>query len=279
MKLLGTWLLLAGQTTCVQAQDTTSDLPGNRHTTHAVLFGGGHTNWYDTYLSPSTYTGPHLSFLRESFRKTHWLDGRITTQSILDGYFAYTSNPAETADEMGGMLNYAVGWQYGWTPVSRLRLMAGGNLHAAIGAIYNMRNSNNPVQAMADLRLEASFIAVYPFHICHIPLAVRYQAAIPLIGGMFSPHYGQSYYEMSQGNYDHNVCFTHPGNTPSMRHLLTLDFPVGGFTFRAGYLCDIRQSRVNGLRAHTWNHSFMIGYVKHFSFIKRKDAQHRSFIL
>ena len=157
--------------------------------------------------------------------------------------------------------------------------MAGGEVHAGLGAIYNNRNSNNPVQAKADIDIDASLMAVYPFHIRKVPFTARYQTSLPLIGAMFSPRYGQSYYEMSLGNYDHNVCFTYPGNAPSMRHFLTLDFPIAGFTFRAGYLCDIRQSRVNGLRSHIWNHTFMIGYVKHFSFVKRKEPQHRPFIL
>ena len=160
-----------------------------------------------------------------------------------------------------------------------MRLIAGGEVHAGLGAIYNNRNSNNPVQAKADIDIDASLMAVYPFHIRKVPFTARYQTSLPLIGAMFSPRYGQSYYEMSLGNYDRNVCFTYPGNAPSMRHFLTLDFPIAGFTFRAGYLCDIRQSRVNGLRSHIWNHSFMIGYVKHFSFVKRKEPQHRPFIL
>ena len=188
-------------------------------------------------------------------------------------------NPAGNADEMGGKLNYAHGWHYNWTVGHGLRLMAGAEVHTGIGAIYNNRNSNNPVQAKAELDLGATVMAIYLFRIRKTPFTARYQASLPLLGGMFSPQYGQSYYEMSLGNYDHNVCFTHPGNAPSMRHFLTLDFPVAGLTFRAGYLCDIRQSRVNGLQSHIWNHSFMIGYVKHFSFVKRKEPQHRPFIL
>ncbi|MFQ7266702.1 MAG: DUF3316 domain-containing protein [Paraprevotella clara] len=77
-------------------------LPENRYTTHATLFGAGRTSLYETYLSPSTYTGPHLNILHETLRKTHWLDGRITTQSILDGFFCYTSNRAGNSDELGG---------------------------------------------------------------------------------------------------------------------------------------------------------------------------------
>lgn len=46
-------------------------LPDSRHTTHATLFGIGRSSIYETYLSPSTYTGPHLSFLHETLRKTH----------------------------------------------------------------------------------------------------------------------------------------------------------------------------------------------------------------
>ena len=253
-------------------------LPENRFTTHATLFGAGRSSLYETYLSPVTYTGPHVAFLHETLRKTHWLEGRVTTQSVVDGFFSYASNRSGNSNEMAGKRNYAIGWHYNWL-LGDLRLMAGGEVHAGLGAIYNTRNSNNPVQAKAELDLGASLMAIYPFYIRKVPFTVRYQATVPLVGGMFSPRYGQSYYEMSLGNYDRNVCFTHPANAPSMRHFLTLDFPIAGFTFRAGYLCDIRQSRVNGLRSHIWNHSFMIGYVKHFGFVKRKESQHRPFVL
>lgn len=254
-------------------------LPDNRHTTHATLFGAGRSNLYETYLSPFSYTGPHLSLLHETLRKTHWLDGRITTQGIFDGFVCFASNRAGTADELGGKLNYTHGWHYNWLVGHGLRLMAGAEVHAGVGAIYNNRNSNNPVQAKAELDVGATVMAICPFRIRKVPFTARYQASLPLLGAMFSPRYGQSYYEISLGNYDRNVRLTHPVNAPSMRHFLTLDFPIAGFTFRAGYLCDIRQSRVNGLRSHIWNHSFMIGYVKHFSFVKRKEPQHLPFIL
>lgn len=270
--------LMAGLVSAASAQDV-SPIPENRHTTHATLCGVGKSNLYDTYLSPGVYQGVHLNVLHETLRKTHWADGRITTQSIIDGFVASTSNRAETADEYAGKCNYTVSWHYNWLLWNRLRLMAGGGLHGGVGMMYNARNSNNPVQAQAEVDLDASFMAVCPFWIRKVPFTARYQFSLPLLGGMFSPRYGQSYYELSQTGYDHNVCFTYPGNAPSMRHFLTIDFPVAGFTFRAGYLCDIRQSAVNGLRSHVWNHSFMIGYVKHFSFVKRKEPSHRPFIL
>lgn len=252
----------------------------NAFTTHSSLFGIGSTNLYDTYLSPLEYKGGQISFLRESLRCTHWLEGRITTQSLLHGYFGYARNRQETAREMAGQVGYDIGWHYNWILPCRLRLMAGGLAGGQLGFLYNMRGGNNPAQARISLSLSASVAAIYPFRIRRVPLTARYQLDAPVLGATFSPAYGQSYYEIFYENdYDHNICCTHPGNAPSFRHLVTLDFPIKGFTFRVGYLCDIRQYKVNNLRNHTYNHSLMIGYVKHFHFIKKKDRLNKRFIL
>lgn len=274
------WGMAFGPAEMAAQEETVPDtLPPHRYTTHAMLFGAGLSNQYDTYLSPVEYRGPQLSFLRESLRRTHWADGKITVQGMLHGYVAYTENRAETANELAGNVGYSAGWHYNWTPLPGLRLMAGGQIGGQLGFLYNLRNSNNPAQARAAVDVAASGLALYTFRIRRQTLGLRYQLDIPLLGAMFSPNYGQSYYELfSLGHYDHNVCFTHPGNAPSFRQLLTMDFPIGGFTFRAGYLCDIRQSRVNGLRAHTYNHTFLFGYVKHFAFLKRKDKAAKHFI-
>ncbi len=273
------WLLLAVGAT-LRAQEAGADsLPPNRYTTHATMFGVGGSNQYESYLSPMEYTGPQLTFLRETLRKTRRADYRITMQTLWNGYLTYASNPAETADEIGGSVGYNATWHYNWTPLPGLRLMAGGGVGGDVGFLYNMRNSNNPAQARLSAALSASVAAIYRFRLGRHPFAVRYQADVPLLGGMFSPNYGQSYYEMfSQGNYDHNVCVTYPGNAFSLRQLLTLDFPVGRLTFRVGYLCDIRQSEVNRLRSHVYNHTFLLGYVKHFSFLKRRDKAHANLI-
>ena len=103
---------------------------------------------------------------------------------------------------------------------------------------------------------------------------------MPFVGLMFSPNYGQSYYEIfSLGHYDHNVCFTWPGNAPCFSQLLSADIPLGAGTLRVAYRCDIRQSHVNSLKSHTWSNLFMIGFVKHFRLVKRRDADAHKLIL
>jgi len=94
---------------------------------------------------------------------------------------------------------------------------------------------------------------------------IRYSLSIPFAGLAFSPQYGQSYYEMFLlDDYDHNCVFANFVNMPSMRHLLTLDIPIGHNILRVGYAGEFMQSRFNGLRYHSYSHGFMIGFTKYF---------------
>ena len=139
------------------------------------------------------------------------------------------------------------------------------------GFVYNRRNSNNPAQAKAYGNLAGSGMVSYRFRLGNYPLIARYQANLPLMGVMFSPESGQSYYEIfSLKHGGKNILFTSLHNQTALRQLLTLDFPVGNMNVRAGYICDIQQAKVNHLKSHTWSHVFMLGFVKNFYLIKNK---------
>ena len=105
-------------------------------------------------------------------------------------------------------------------------------------------------------------MVIYRFHIGNYPLIARYQDQFACHGGYVSPEYGQSYYEIfSLKNGGKNVLFTSLHNQPSLRQLVTLDFPIRSVNMRFGYLCDIQQAKVNNLKSHIWSHAFMIGFV------------------
>ena len=174
-------------------------------------------------------------------------------------------NKAGTGSELSFLANWNLAYHYRFQINESLQLFAGPNLDLNGGMIYNFRNSNNPVNAKAYVNLGASGMAIYQFRIKEHPFILRYQLNVPLLGLMFSPEYGQPYYEMSIAkDFGKNICFTSLHNQPSFRQFLTLDFPIKQTNLRLGYVCDIQQAKVNDLKSHTWSHAFMIGFVKHF---------------
>ncbi|MBP5619495.1 MAG: DUF3316 domain-containing protein, partial [Bacteroidaceae bacterium] len=83
-----------------------SCLFAQRDAAHALMFGVGRSNQLDTYLSPMEYKGPQFTFLRETLRMTHWANERLSFQSLTQGAFSLTENPAQNANEYGGHIGY-----------------------------------------------------------------------------------------------------------------------------------------------------------------------------
>lgn len=238
---------------------------------HANILGIGRARQLDTYLSPMEYEGLQALFMHESLRMTRMAQRRISFQQRWLGGFSYTDTPSGNAQDYGGQLAWNGGWHYHWTPLPCLRLMAGGLLGAHLGVLYNTRNGNNPAQGRCAVNLSASVAAIYSLRLGRLPLRLRYQADLPLAGGMFSPHYGESYYEIGQKSSGH-VFFSHPGNALSLCQLFTVDIPVGRCALRAGYQSGIRQSHVCHIRVKEQNRCFLIGVVRHFSIMGGRQA-------
>ena len=246
--------------TRIQAQDS---LQATRHVMRSVMIGAGHNNTFETYLSPLEYEGPEVRFAYETMRMTRLMDGNVSAQNLFQLHASYTENISQTNHTYGGLVNWSYALHYQFRPAKGLKILFGPMLDLNAGVIYNRRNSNNPAQAKAYGGLGASGMLIYRFRIKNYPLTVRWQANLPLLGVMFSPEFGESYYEIfSLGNGGRNVVFTSLHNNPSLRQLLTLDFPVGNTVMRVGYVCDLQQAKVNNLKSHTYSHDFMIGVVR-----------------
>lgn len=251
-----------------------------QYKTNALMIGVGYTNILDTYLSPEKYRGTSLTFLSHTRREndsTAWVN-----QFQHEGNVAYADNRSGNGGEMAGNYTFRYSLLHKWT-ISLwrrpLRMLAGGTAAANIGFVYNTRNGNNPANARLSLNIEPTIgfdypigrashtrgISMHPGACAHFPLILHYEASAPLFGLMFSPNYGQSYYEIfNRGNYDHNCVPTTIGSTPSLRQMLTIDFRLARTTWRIGYLGTIEQSQVNNLKTHIYTHSLMIGIVKRF---------------
>ena len=234
-------LLTAGSLTAQTPADSS-------YATRATLYGVGAANMYDTYLSPQEYRGIEFRLSRESMRMTRWADGNLSRQSFFQGYVNYTHNHVDNNNTLSALLNWNYGLHYHFRLTDHFRLLAGGLADLNGGFVYNLHNGNNPASARAYVNLDASVIAIWDLRIKRYPITLRYQANLPVMGVMFSPHYGQSYYEIfSLGHADGVVRFTSLHNQPSLRQMLTADLPVGRMKMRLAYVWDAKPYETIGL--------------------------------
>lgn len=249
--------------------------------TKTTMLGIGATEILDTYISPEHYNGIEIRFIDNTVRRRTigsqhdntdigspayrlW-----STEITHQAYLSFTSPRSDDNDNMAGLYALTIGRHRHWDLLgNRLHLKAGAVGEAAIGFLYNTRNGNNPAQLRLGLIFAPSAAASYDFMAFGKNFSVDYGVQVPLIGVMFAPHYGQSYYEIfSRGNYDHNVVLSHPFNAPSMRHALTLQLHLKNLSIRLGYLGDYQQSDVNELKYHNYSHLVVLGITRRFHIV------------
>ena len=245
-----------------------------RYVMRSTMYGAGFANMFDTYLSPQEYKGAEFRVSRETMRMTKLFDGNVSVQNFLQAHVAYTHNRADNNNALSALVNWNYGLHYQFRLTDNFKLLAGGLIDTNGGFAYNLRNGNNPASARAYINLDASGMAIWHVRIRHCPVTLRYQLNFPLLGAMFSPHYGQSYYEIfSLGNAGGVVKFTSLHNQPSMRQMLSVDVPVGKLQMRFSYLADLQQAHVNRIKTHNYSHILMVGFVRHLFRVSRKQAE------
>ena len=233
-------------------------------------FGITLLNNLDTYLSNYNHKGLGLNYAHEVFRNALtgnylWKYQRIFNATA--GYAIQGSNLQYAA-----LASQSWGGYHPFKVAKGLTLLAGAQIQLEGGTLYNPANGNNPAAAKLRTALAASGMAIYHFPMRRSEWTARYQVDIPLVGAMFAPEFGQSYYEIfGLGHAKNIVAFTHPGNNPSWRHMLTLDIPIKGTTLRIAYVADIYQSRINDINCHIYRNTFAIGFARTIFMVKKNN--------
>lgn len=262
--------LLAFALVCTTTGAQTGD-DSLRVTTVSHMVGIGPSHVLDTYLSAEHFSGQGLSYLFTAERRRPYR--QWSTRMEHEVNFSSVSDRSGLREELEGVYNLYWGRLRQWHLLDhRLTLQAGAMGNVSLGFIYNNTNTNNPAQARAHLNVMPTGVAIYRFQLLGLPVTARYALSLPLAGVMFSPNYGQSYYEtFAQGNYDGNVCLTTFVSAPEFRQTLTLATPLStALTFSVGYLGNYQQSHVNHLKQHVYTHRFMVGITRCFSVVPRR---------
>jgi len=237
--------------------EKTTPIDSKKSINQSTLVGIGRVSLHDSYLSPITYEGVAISLMHERIRGSNMFDGKLLLQNQFRIQTGVTDNPSASGSEYWGNLYYNLNGFYPIFETDKLRLFGGGGIDAALGGIYNVRNSNNPGSLNTYINLNIALMAIYNWR----NLSFRWQVASPFVGAFFSPEYfGHSFYEIfTLGNNKGTVHFGSFQNQIALRNYFTVDIPIYNLTLRTGYMWDYYSTDVNRLVTKINAHQFMIG--------------------
>jgi hypothetical protein len=241
------------------------------------VIGYGTSSVYDSYLSQLKYAGMNVGLYYEQMQKSDLADGRIFIQHLFSGNYAWDRNRSETASYYTGMFEYDYGMHYRFKPADKLQIFAGAQAGGLLGFIYNTRNGNNPATGKFHLSLNLSAMLSYQLKIKSQALLFRYQVSSPFAGIMYSPQFGQSYYEIALGDNEDLVHFSSFHNYLAIKNRLSVELPLSWVTFRIDYVNSFYETRINDLDTQINMNTFCIGISKNFYVVRGKNPDKKAY--
>ena len=262
---------------CCSALLSAQPLDATRFEERSLALGAGCTNLKDTYLSPLSYSGAHVTLMSEYFSQTKANSGHWFAQSLFTLHGDYATLASGNGLTIGGMADYSYTYYYKLPfKEQNLKFYVGPQGQLRIGGLYNLRNSNNPAQLKLGIHLAASAIAQYDFALWHTPMNVRLQTDLPLLGTAFGPDYGQSYYEIFYlGQSEGCIHLTSLHNNLSLRANLSYDIELSPCTLRLTLANDLYQWSLGNQQYRLFTHTAMIGFVRNLYRVTRDEEARR----
>jgi hypothetical protein len=233
-------------------------------TYQSSLVGIGNSYVYDSYLSPLKYNGLNIGLFYEQMRMMGLGSGNFSSQHQFFINYSYTENKTKTASNQTGLLEYNFGMPYRFNLNGNFQVFAGPQANILLGFIYNSRNGNNPASAKANVNLGLSGIAAYKLMIKSQPVRFRYQLNLPVVGSMYSPQFGESYYEIKLGNSEQLFYLSSFHNHFAFKNILSAEIPLNWFTIRAVLVNSFYQTKINNLTTQWRSNTFYLGVSKNF---------------
>lgn len=230
----------------------------------------GYASIHDSYLTPITYDGLDIALGFEALRAARFAPDRWLWQLQVGADYNYTENHAGN-NELHKLLgdisfNMQRRWRDVFTP--RLDLSVGPMTQVRAGIIYNPANSNNTVSVRAHANLGVTGMASWRTRLGRMPITLRYQAQLPVVGVFFAPEYDESYYEIYLGNRRNLAHVGWWGNRLDMTNYLGADLHLGTTILRIGYRSRIEHWSVNNIKVHDVSHALVLGIGANLTAVK-----------
>ncbi|MEI7502308.1 MAG: DUF3316 domain-containing protein [Paludibacter sp.] len=203
--------------------------------TNTTTFGISTLDLIDPYLSPLVYNGLGIRYDHESIRFLSTANKKFSLQNNLKFVGGIALNPTSTASMTYAGMNYQLGTNYHFQPIKGLRLIAGGFWDFDLGTKMISRNINNPVNVDLATNLNLSGVANYNVPFCKRVFGLQLAVQTPLMGCMFVPLAGASYYEMFDlGNLSNTTHFSSLHNKRGLSGTFSVDVPFKTHTLHVG---------------------------------------------
>ncbi len=201
----------------------------------------------DPYLSPLNYSGLGVNYNLETSRFLTPENTLLSNQSKLKLEAGLMLNPQLTAAMMYIGANAGWGMQYHFRINKDFQLLAGGLWDVDFGFKYLDRNVNNPVNIDLSTNINLTGVAKYNFPLRKKTLQLQLTLQIPIIGCMYVPLGGASYYEMFQlGNLSDAFHFSSLYNKRGLNTRFIVQVPFNSSVWHFGFsTSDLKYSSNN----------------------------------
>ena len=219
----------------------------------------GYASVHDSYLTPITYGGMDLALGYETMRPLR--NDKWLWQLQVGADYNHVENKAKNNElhKLMGDITFDMQRLWRGAIAQRVNLSAGPMTQLRAGIIYDEVNSNNPVSVRAHWNVGATGMAWLNTRLGRLPVTLRYQAQLPMLGVFFAPEYDESYYEIYLGNHKNLAHMGWWGNRFDMTNYLGADLHLGKTTLRIGYRNRLEHWDVNNLKVHDVTHSLVLG--------------------
>lgn len=232
-----------------------------RPVTSAWTLEVGGASEANTYLTPLRYSGWTAGLGLERWQAMRFNPERWVMRLDVRGDLTRTLSPAKNSVMWG--MDVTGAWAMMWRArnlfCSGFTCGVGPLAELELGVLYLPRNGNNPAQARAAFTFGATAYASYSFSVGKLPVVLRYQPSLSLLGAFFCPDYGELYYEIYLGNHSGLAHFAWPGSYRRFMSVLTADLRFGATALRLGYRAGVVSSKANDIVNRSVTNSFSIG--------------------
>ena len=237
-------------------------------------------NILDSYLSPLTYSGVGV-FYEHSEQKLFSPDNtNLSMRGKIKVMAGITYNPQITAGimYMGGYYNWGAFYHFRITNDFNVRV--GSFIDAQFGFKESTRNENNPYSLDMATNLNLSALATYDIHLKKKVLRLNFDIETPVLGCMFVPQTGISYYELfSLNEFSNAVHFSSLHNKQGLTINTGIEIPFKYSTWKFGIETSGLKYKFNDAVFKLNEYNLIIGWKYNlYRFCGLKNAAPDNFI-